>query len=458
MHSTSCGHVRGQLTPGEVSRAMQLSKAEGALWALMVGFSETYFVADAVRLGASPVEQGLVMTLPLFLGGCGSLLAVASLRYVSRRKTVAVGAVLLQALVLCLIAAVELLRGMTPALLIAAACAFQMTGQAAGVAWSSWFGDLVPAAVRGRYFSRRAVLVTVATSTGLITAGMMLQVLEPGPAGAVARQVSGDGFRLIYLLGVLFRLLSALMLIKSPEPPFQGIADRATTIRFFKSQRGHISRRLMLTGALFQLSVFLGAAYFGPFMLSHLKFAYWEYTTAMLCAVAFKALLLPLWGERIDRHGARSVFVLAARMVALVPLPWLVAQGLPVVVVAQCFSGASWSGYEVSFFSLMLETSSSRARPYVFAVYNFLNGTSQLLGTICGASLLGLPGWTMPRLFMASLVGRVGIGLFLPRLVPAIDRYRRPGALRLAGMRPGGVAHQPVDRPSTDDPDTAGRG
>jgi hypothetical protein len=437
---------------------MRLSRVEGALWALMVGFSETYFVADAVRLGASPVEQGLVMTLPLFLGGIGSLLAVAGLTRVSRRKTVAVSAVVLQALVLGAIALVESLHLMTPVLLIAAACAYQMSGQAAGIAWSSWFGDLVPADVRGRYFSRRAVLVTVATSAGLATAGMLLQVLEPGPAGTVVRQVGGQGFRLIYVLGVLFRLLSALMLIKSPEPVFRGIADRATTVRFFKSHRGHVARRLMLTGALFHLSVYLASSYFGPYMLSELKFAYWEYTTAMLCAVAFKMLLLPLWGERIDRHGARSVFVLAARMVALVPLPWLVAQGLPVVVVAQCFSGASWSGYEVSFFSLMLETSTSRARPYVFAAYNFLGGTAQLLGTVCGASLLGLPGWTIPRLFMASLVGRVTVGLFLPRIVPAIDRYKRPGALRMAGMRPGGVAHQPVDRPATDDPGPAGRG
>lgn len=424
---------------------MRLSKAEGALWALMIGFSEAYFVADAVRIGASTLQLGLVVTLPLFLGSGGSFLAVAALTRVKRRKTVALTAVSLQSLVLCSIGVLETAGVMTPALLIAAACAFQMMGQAAGIAWSSWFGDLVPAAVRGRYFAERSVLVTVSTSVGLITAGFLLQFLEPGPAAAVAGQVSGQGFRVIYGLGVLFRLLSVLMLGKSPEPAFRGVADRATAVRFFTSHRGHVARRLILTGALFYLTVYLASPYFGPYMLTRLNFAYWEYMTATLCAVAFKSLLLPLWGRRIDRRGARSVYILAARMVALVPLPWLIARGFPVVVVAQCFSGAWWSAYEVSFFSLMLETSTSRARPYLFAMQNFLNGISQLLGTLCGATLLGLPGWTMVRLFAVSMIGRTAVGLLLSRLVPPVDRRRRPEALRVVGMRNGGIGHRPID-------------
>ncbi len=39
-------------------RAMRLSALEGVAYALMVGFGETYFLADAVRLGATTLKQG----------------------------------------------------------------------------------------------------------------------------------------------------------------------------------------------------------------------------------------------------------------------------------------------------------------------------------------------------------------------------------------------------------------
>ena len=53
-----------------VDRALRMSIWEGVVWALMVGLGETYFIADAVRLGASPLELGLIVTLPLGAGRC----------------------------------------------------------------------------------------------------------------------------------------------------------------------------------------------------------------------------------------------------------------------------------------------------------------------------------------------------------------------------------------------------
>ena len=52
---------------------------EGAVYALMVGCGETYFLANAVRLGASPLQQGLVVTLPLCVGAGGAVLSIAML-------------------------------------------------------------------------------------------------------------------------------------------------------------------------------------------------------------------------------------------------------------------------------------------------------------------------------------------------------------------------------------------
>ena len=46
------------LDQAQTERALRLSVGEGSAWALMVGLAETYFIADAVRLGASTLQGG----------------------------------------------------------------------------------------------------------------------------------------------------------------------------------------------------------------------------------------------------------------------------------------------------------------------------------------------------------------------------------------------------------------
>ena len=88
------------LTAPEASRSMALSVGEGVLYAVMVGFGDAYFLADAVRLGASSLEQALVVTLPLLGGALGSVAALALLRRAPRRRPVVLAGALTQATVL----------------------------------------------------------------------------------------------------------------------------------------------------------------------------------------------------------------------------------------------------------------------------------------------------------------------------------------------------------------------
>jgi len=62
-----------------IRRAMRFSLADALFYALMVGSGEVYFLADAVRLGATALEQALVITLPLCVGTLGPLLALGLL-------------------------------------------------------------------------------------------------------------------------------------------------------------------------------------------------------------------------------------------------------------------------------------------------------------------------------------------------------------------------------------------
>jgi hypothetical protein len=148
-------------------------------------------------------------------------------------------------------------------------------------------------------------------------------------------------------------------------------------------------------------------------------------------------------------------------MVALVPVPWLLHAAVPapflIAVASQAYSGASWAGYELSYFNVMLSSSYRRTRPQVFAAQNVFNGSAQLLGSLAGAALFGLVGRHFLLLFAASAAVRLSVAMLAPAWLPRAEQGVGRGELllRVVGVRPAsGLAYRPVDPPEEggDDP------
>ena len=436
-----------ELTETARQRTMGLSRYDAAVYALMVGLGEAYFLADAVRLGARPAEIALLVGLPLAVGAGGPILALRLLGLLGR--PIVIWAAVGQAAMLFLLAGLTAAGVATVHLLIALSMAYQVCAQAAGTAWSSWFGDLVPADVRGRYFASRNRGAYAGTLIGLVLAGLVLSVIEPARAG-IAGTRGGAGYAVVYALAGSCRCISVGLLGASHEGRFSGVPDHARVLRFLKTGRGFGAARLVLLIGLLHVATYLAAPFFGPYMLQQLEFTYLEYMAASACVVSAKVFALPVWGRQIDSHGAQRTLLLGALALAVVPLPWLYVRGLWPVLACQVLSGCAWSGFEVGHFSLLLELGYRRMRPTLFAAQSVVTGTAQLVGGLLGSALL--IGFADPRLvFGISGVLRIAVALLLIRLLPrraSGGRSKRP-VLRLAGFRGGaGIAQRPVDEPA----------
>lgn len=435
-----------KLQPGQLDRALRLSTAEGSAWALMVGLAETYFIAIGVHLGASPLELGLLVALPLALGGAGPLTSIRVLTARVPRRSLAVSAVSLQVLTLCTLATLLWLDKAGIPALVALVCLYQMTGQAAGTAWSSWYGDLVPAKSRGRWFSRRNRFVYLFTCGGLMSGGLILQFFAPH---GVAEAQSRPAFVVLLALAAAARVVSATLLALAPEPRMRELIAGDQLVRAARTRRGGQALRVLLLAGLFHFSVYWAAPYFAPFMLRDLEFTYVQYMAATLCAIVFKAASSSVWGHWIDGRGARLVYLVSMFAVAVVPIVWLQAHGLALVLAAQAFSGVSWSGFENGQMALLLENSRSKDRPYVFAAQSLTNGWMQLAGVLT-AALFILPRVDGYRdIFALSLFGRLIVAMGAPLVIAGLTHGRRPPMvktpLRVFGLRPhGGFTTRPV--------------
>ena len=447
-----------RLHPAETERAMRLSVIEAGVWALMVGLAETYFVATAVHLGATPLHVGLAVALPLAVGSLGPLIALRTLSAAVARRPLAVGSVVLQALVLLLLSTLLWTDQLPIYGLIAGLCLYQMAGQAGGTAWASWYGDLVPAHIRGRWFSGRNRVVYVGTCVGLVSGGVLMQWIEPAGVGGERSRL---GFALLFLLAAVFRVVSGVLLSRSPEPDFHGIPPRAHVVRFTRTRRGRQALRILLLGAGFQFLVYWGSPFFAPFMLEDLRLDYVQYMIASLCVIVAKATFTSQWGRIVDQQSARTAYLISMIGVALVPWPWVWAQGLTLVILAQVVSGAMWSGYEVGYLAMLLENSTSKTRPYVFASQSVLNGIMQIAGTVFGAQVVFPLVGGYREVFAASALGRMALVAVAPFVLAALVRGERVRwdevGVRLFGLRAhGGFSVRPV-LPAEDEPETTER-
>jgi hypothetical protein len=457
------------LTDRERHRALVLAVPEGVLYAGMVGCAETWFVADSIRLGASALEQGLTVGLPLFVGALGPLLVLRCLARGASRKRLAIGFVAAQALTMVAVALADLTGRQTPVLVILGACLYQVCGQGSSPAWASWYGDLVPENLRGAYFARRTRAVQYAIAFSMVGAGFMLQIFEPRTflaGGTTAwwpeHAAAGRGFAIIFGAAALSRGCSALLLSLSPEPPFSGLATTTKVAQFLKTTRGSNAWRLVAGSGAFYLCVYLSSPFFVPFMVEELRFSYLWLMAALAIQVLLKAMLQSRFGQAIDRHGPRTVWILAAFACAIATTPYVWARALPSVGVpwgglwvlsSQTCSGIAWGCFEIALFVLILETTFRATRPHAVAAQSILNGFGQLAGSLLGGLFLALSSRAFRWLFVVSLVARIVMAIVLPRLVH--DRPDRPsiGArallLRVVGMTPGGTALQGYAPPPT---------
>jgi MFS family permease len=422
---------------------MRLSLADGCAFALMVGIAETYVIANGVALSATPIQLALLIAAPLLLGGLGPALVLGRMRRGWHRRPIAAVGSLGQAGALAGMSLGNLAGAITVGQLIAWFCLYHVCGQGAGTAWSSWYGDLVPADRRGRYFARRSRLIHLATFLALVAGGLILQALEPGRPGL--------GFATTFAVGAGCRLASAAVLFASPEPRLGAFAAARTLRTYFATRRGRAGGILLLGSGLFQGATYLASPFFAPFMLDDLQLDYLGYMAATGMQAALKFLAMPVWGRLVDSRSPQRAYLVAVLLSAVVPVPWLWIDGLHGVLWAQALSGFAWGGYEVALFTMMLHSTRRSTRPHLYSTQTFGNAVGQCAGSLGGAEILAAASY--PAVFAASAVARVGIAFGLAVALGGLPRLRgRPVAmvLRVVGYRPGtGVVHRPIEEPTS---------
>ncbi len=402
-------------TDERTRKSLRYSVIDGAFSASMIGFGESFFVPYALLLKANAFQVAVLSALPQALGSLIQFFSTALIRLLGSRKRLVVTAALLQGAMYLPVALVFFFGAFRVYHLILFTCIYWAFGTVLSPAWNSWMGDLVNEHRRGHYFGRRSKITGMSTFLSFLAAGYILQAFGGDD------RVQYLGFVVIFGLAFASRMASALYLSKKYEPPYAVPAEEEFTFIQFLREAGHRNYgRFVLYLGLMNLSVFVAAPFFTPYLLQDLQFSYLTFVLIHAAAIIVKLLSMPVWGRAADRFGTRRVLSLTGYLMPVVPVLWLFSHDIAYLIAIQVYSGFIWAGFEIAAFNFIFDCTSVQRRATCVAYSNMINGMALLVGALLGGAivrshLLFLSPYFMA--FLASVLLRAAATLiFIPLL------------------------------------------
>ncbi|MCC9641361.1 MFS transporter [Rhodopirellula sp. JC740] len=433
-------------------RNLARSLGDAACFGGMVGCGETYFSAFALAIGLGETASGLVASIPLLVGGVIQLISPKAIGWIGGyRRWIVLGASLQACAFLPLAYAAWTERlSITAFLLIASV--YWTAGLSTGPAWNTWIEDIVPAAGRAKFFSKRSRLQQVCTFAALMVAGIVLQWTS-------SQNVALVGFAALFFMAAFFRLLSANFLhrtrqskpatnhevTRSIERPSHTMEpnDEAANTQPTLSNTEEVNFRsaISLLSYLVVMQVFiqLSGPYFVPYMLGQLNMGYLTYVGLIALAFLSKVISFAYWGRVAEESGASKVLWFGG--IGLIPLSalWIVSTNLLWLAVIQVLSGIAWAAYELGFFLMFFETLPAKHRTKLLTYHNFANTLAISIGALAGAAALahfGTESTTYCYLFGMSSIGRMlCLGLLVGLVLP--KHSLKTIGIRILAIRPG---------------------
>lgn len=366
----------------QLTRNLQVSQADAAAFGVMVGLGETYLPLFVLTVGLSEVMSGLVVSVPVLLGGALQMISPWAVGLLKSHKRWVVCCAILQAASFLPLIGAAIVGYIPPWAALTVAAVYWAGGLGTGPAWNVWIGTLVPRTIRAHFFAKRTRLQQLTVLAGFLGGGFALQFGKQSDCVLTV-------FGILFAIACVCRFLSAWFLAVQHEPhPLPLDRRRVPVFEQLRSYRHSAGGRLLLYIVVVQFGVWITGPYFAPYMREKLHFSYVDYAVLIAFSFVFKIMALPMCGRLAKRWGARRLLTLGG--IGIVPLSamWDVSDNYAWLCFTQITAGICWAAYELAFFLLFFESIPADERVSVLTFFNLLNSAALAAGALVGGAIL----------------------------------------------------------------------
>ncbi len=376
--------------PIEHRRNMRLLYADIAFWGILNGSIIVFLAVYASRLGASPLQTGLLTASPALMNLIFTFPASNFSRDRPSHKVNRWSALITRAFYGLLVPLPLLIMDDQAKIwtIIVLSLAMNVTGTVAAVIGNVFFAETVPVEVRGQVVGNRNALLALTTMVTTFTVGQILKFMS-----------FEQGYQVIFLLGFLGAMASVAMLflvrpVDSGAPPAP-LPKTGLRLDILKTRYN----RVLLAMFAYHLAVFLPNPIFPLYQVNELLMTDQVISYGGSIFWIFYFIGSTQGGSISRRLGFKRMTGVGVVMVAAATLlftfsyePWLYYS-------MQTFNGIGWAIVGSGLINYVLEFAPPDDRPAHLAWFNLVANLAVL---ICG--LIAAPVGNSLGLFGAMLL------------------------------------------------------
>lgn len=303
-------------------------------------------------------------------------------------------------------------------------CTYEIFNGLGYPAWFSWTGDLINEKHRGRWFSKRSLILgTISLVLALISAFFLDALKENG------RII--EGFIILFSLAFIFRILSYNVFKKIYEPKIEvEKKDYFSFWQFIKKSPETNFGKFAIYRGLIGFSSAISSSLIAIYLLRTLGFNYAEYMVLIYAGTFFSLLCMELWGKIADKYGNYFVLYITSIFIPIIPILWILHPSfIYLLIIPSIVEGVSWAGFNLATGNFIYDNVREQKRGLAVSYYNMLRGFGVFIGAGLGAILIGC--WkislTKPiiAIFVLSSIARMIVVFFFLNKIKEAKRLGR---------------------------------
>ncbi len=388
-------------------QARRHSIKEGIFASAKTSFGDYYLSPFAIAINASNSLVALLSSISGFLGPLSQIFSSRLIEKHSRKKIIA-KSVLIESLMWIpfVLIAVLFYNGISidtlPLFFLLFFSIYVIIKNISSPVWFSWVGDIVDDAYRGRWFSKRNLINGFVAVILAISASFFLDYFKKNNWVMF-------GFMILFLLALISRLICWKTFKKQYEPKIKLKKGYYFSFwDFIKNAPKNNFGKFTIFRALLSFSVYISSPLLVVYLLRYLEFSYSIYMVIVLLGTLFSLIVLEFWGKLADKYGNYRVLYLAAVLIPIIPILWILSPSpIYLIFVPSFLGGISWAGFNLAAGNFIYDNVSQQKRGLAVSYYNMLNGIGIFLGAGLGAFLIKFLtiGFIEPLFFIFILGG-----------------------------------------------------
>lgn len=370
------------------ARARKKSVKEGIFASVKNTIADYYMSPFAIAINAS---NSVVSLLTSAIGIMGPLSQMAGSKLMEKysRKRIMLKTTFIEALswipliIVAILFYFQIITNMLPLIVLTTFSIYTLIMNLHHPAWFSWMGDIVDERKRGKYFSKRNLIIGFVSVVTAIVAAFFLENFKKN-------SMEMQGFIILFFIAMVTRFASSRLLRTQYEPELKFKKQKPFPFfNFFLNLNKNNFGRFTIYRSLLGLTSAISSPLLAVYLLRNLEFTYTKYMIIILGGTLVSLFALEIWGKFADKYGNYRAIVFSSILIPLIPILWILhVNTIYLIFIPSAISGIAWAGLHLGARNFIYDNATPQKRGKLVSYLNTVWGMGVAIGAGIGAFLI----------------------------------------------------------------------